>query len=121
MEYFLLNYVDDFVGAELIDRAWAAYAALTQLLNSLRVETSKDKIVPPTTQLEFLGITFNSNTMTMEISQEKLREIKQELQSWLLTTAVRRRDVESLVGKLQFIAKCVRAGRIFLGRLISWI
>ena len=121
LEYFLLNYVDDFVGAETVAKAWDAYHALTQLLDSLRVETSKDKIVPPTTRLEFLGITFDSGKMTMEISHDKLEEIKQKLNSWLLKTMANRREMESLIGKLQFIAKCIRAGRIFLSRLIQWI
>ena len=121
LEYFLLNYVDDFVGAEMEDRIWAAYTALTNLLNSLRVETSKDKLIPPTTRLEFLGITFDSTSMTMEIPEDKLKEIKAELGTWLLKTKAKRREVESLIGKLQFLAKCVRAGRIFLSRLIAWI
>ena len=121
LEYFLLNYVDDFVGAENKDKAWQAYWALSQLLDNLGVETSPDKIVPPTTQLKFLGITFDSKQMTMEISDEKLSEIKQELDTWLLRTSARRLEVESLVGKLQFMAKCIKAGRVFLGRLIRWI
>ena len=121
LEYFLLNYVDDFMGTEEKNRAWAAYSALTHLLDSLRVETSQEKLVPPTTRLEFLGITFDANTMTMEISEEKMGEIKQELNTWLLKTAAHRKEVESLVGKLQFMAKCIRAGRVFLGRLIQWI
>ena len=84
LQYFLLNYVDDFVGADLRNKAWQAFQALTNLLESLRVETSKEKIVPPTTRLEFLGITFDSNTMKMEISNTKLVEIKQELSIWLI-------------------------------------
>ena len=121
LQYFLLNYVDDFVGAEVKEKAWEAYWALTHLLQSLGVETSEDKIVPPTTKLEFLGITFDTEKMTMEISDQKLQEIKTELEEWLYRTKAKRREVESLVGKLQFLAKCVRAGRIFLGRLIQWI
>ena len=121
LRFFLPNYVDDFVGAEIKHKAWGAYHALSQLLQALGVETSQDKIIPPTTRLEFLGITFDSAKMTMEISQEKLEEINKELATWLLKTTAHRREVESLVGKLQFMAKCVRAGRIFLARLIQWI
>ena len=121
LSYFLLNYVDDFVVAEYMDRAWAAYNALTQLLRDLRVETSKEKLVPPTMRLQFLGITFDSTKMTMEISKEKMLEIQQELETWLLRTTARRKEAESLIGKLQFLAKCVRAGRIFISRLIQWI
>ena len=121
MKFFLLNYVDDFVGAELKERIWPAFQALSALLQRLRVDTSAEKMVPPTTRLEFLGIMFDSATMTMEISQPKMVEIKKELSTWLLKSAARRREVESLVGKLQFLAKCIRAGRTFLARLIQWI
>ena len=121
LEFFILNYVDDFVGAELQEKIWQAYMTLKDLLEELRVETSKEKLIPPTTRLEFLGITFDSNTMTMEISQEKIQEIRQELSTWLYRNKAKRKEVESLIGKLQFMAKCVKAGRIFLSRLIQWI
>ena len=121
LEFFLLNYVDDFVGAETRERIWAAYSALYQLLEKLRVDISEDKLVPPTTRLEFLGITFDSQKMTMEISEQKMKEIQVEINRWLLRTSAKRKEVESLIGKLQFLAKCVRAGRIFLSRLIHWI
>ena len=85
------------------------------------MDTSKEKLVPPTTRLEFLGITFDSEKMTMEISSEKLADIQQELQVWLYRTNATRKEVESLIGKLQFLAKCIRAGRVFLARLIQWI
>ena len=121
LDYFLLNYVDDFVGAETRHRVWQAYQAPSSLLSQLRVEISKEKLVPPTTKLEFLGITFDSNTMTMEVSEDKLRDITSELSTWLTRTSATRKEVESVVGKLQFLAKYVRAGRVFLGRLIQWI
>ena len=109
------------MGAEVRDKIWQAYQALSTILERLGVDTSEDKIVPPTTRLEFLGITFDSETMTMEISQEKLQERKMELHTWLYKATARRREVESLVGKLQFMAKCVKPGRVFLARLIQWI
>ena len=121
MEFFLLNYVDDFVSAELKDVIWRSYNYLTELLDKLHIETSPEKRIPPTTRLEFLGITFDTIKMTMEISQEKLAEIKNKLDGWMFRTKARRREVESLIGKLQFLAKCIKAGRIFLSRLINLI
>ena len=100
LRYFLLNYVDDFIGTETKEKIQAAYDTLTQLLEDLGVETAKDKIVPPTTRLEFLGITFDTETMTMDISATKLKEIKAELDTWLYRMKARRREVESLIGKL---------------------
>ena len=40
MEFFLLNYVDDFVGAQNKENIWKAYHALDALLEQLRVDTS---------------------------------------------------------------------------------
>ena len=120
-QYFLLNYVDDFVGAEEKEKAQRAYEFLTKLLRDLKAQTSPEKRVPPTTRLEFLGTTFDSEKMTMEVPPQKLDEIKQELQLWQERKTATRRDIESLIGKLQFAARCVRAGRIFLARLINWL
>ena len=119
--YFLLNYVDDFVGAEEVRQAWEAFEFLTKLLRDLRIQTSPEKIVPPTTRLEFLGTTFDSQTMTMEVPPAKMTEILEELAKWDTLTEVTRTDIESLIGKLQFAARCVRAGRIFLARLLNWL
>ena len=109
------------MGAEIKERIWEAYEALTKLLWDLRVDTSREKLVPPTTRLEFLGITFDSHSMTMEISEQKMMEIRAEIDTWLYKTQARRKEVESLIGKLQFMAKCIRSGRIFISRLIQWI
>ena len=121
LQYFLLNYVDDFVGAELEETVWKAYLHLKTLLDNLQVDTSPEKLIPPTTRLEFLGITFDSVSMTMEISEEKVKEIQTEVRQWLNRTTASRKELESLIGKLQFVAKCVKAGRIFIGRLINWL
>ena len=121
MQFYLLNYVDYFLGAETREKIWDAFNHLTQLLQELRVDTAPEKIVPSTTRLEFLGITVDSNTMTMEIPQEKIKEVMQELKTWLYRTVCTRREIESLVGKLQFMGKCVKPGRIFVARLINWM
>ena len=121
LQYYLLNYVDDFVGAEIQEKAWAAFHFLTNLLRDLNVQTSPEKVVPPTTRLEFLGTTFDSEKMSMEVPQSKLQEIKEELSSWEEKQEVTRREIESLIGKLQFAARCVRAGRLFLSRLLNWL
>ena len=119
--YYLLNYVDDFLGAEHKELIWQAYKHLTEILNTIGVDTAPEKIVPPTTRIEFLGITADSQKMTLEIPQDKIEATKIELNTWLYKTAANRKEVESLVGKLQFMGKCIKAGRIFIARLINWM
>ena len=83
------------------------------------METAEDKLVPPTTRMEFLGVMFDSSTMTMEVTPDRLKEIRAELQGWLTKQTALRKEVESLIGKLQFMSKCVKMGRIFMARLID--
>ena len=121
LKHFLLNYVDDFVGADYEEKAWQAYNFLIHVLEKIRIQTSPEKIVEPTTRLEFLGTTFDSERMTMEVPEQKMNEILKELQAWENKKRAYRREVESLIGKLQFAARCVRPGRILITRLINWL
>ena len=121
MGYFLLNYVDDFLGAEFREVAEAAFQFLQELLQRLQVEVSPEKVVPPTTRIEFLGITFDSQTMSIELPEDKITDIKAELRGWLYKTYATRKEVEQLAGKLQFASKCIRAGRVFISHILGWL
>ena len=46
--FFLLNYIDDFMGAEHEDKVERAYAALTQMLVDIGAQEAPDKAVRPT-------------------------------------------------------------------------
>ena len=121
MKYYLLNYVDDFLGAEVQEIVWEAYKYLNMILEEIGVETAPEKMVPPTSRIQFLGITLDSQTMTMEIPRDKIKEIMKELDTWTYRTKATRTEAESLVGKLQFMGKCVKPGRVFIARLINWM
>ena len=72
MEFFILNYVDDFVSADTKEKIWAGFRFLQNLLRDLGVDTAREKTVEPTTRLEFLGVTFDSEKMTVEVSEDKI-------------------------------------------------
>ena len=116
---FLLNYVDDFLGAETRDLAQLAYDQLGQLLKDLNLVENESKATPPSEIVEFLGVTFNSQKGTMEVSQHHLDELHELLLSWLDKEKFTRTQLESLIGKLQFITACVRPGRVFICRLLN--
>ena len=66
--FFLLNYVDDFVGAEHMSVAQQAYESLGEIMDSAGLAENSNKVVPPTPILEFLGVTYNTVRSTMEVS-----------------------------------------------------
>ena len=119
MSYFLLNYVDDFLGAELEHRANDSHQALVRLLRDLNIERSDKKSIPPTTVIEFIGNLFDSQKFTIGITPDRRIEVLQELEKWRERIVCTRRQVESLVGKLQFMSNCIRPGRLFVTRLLA--
>ena len=116
---FLLNYVDDFLGAEHQAQAQAAYDRLGKILDEINLTENQNKAVLPTEIIEFLGVTFNSATGTMEVSEHRLHELHDLLELWDHKTTYTRKQLENLVGKLQFVATCVRPGRVFICRLLN--
>ena len=85
------------------------------------IEKAKKKSCPPSTVMTFIGILFNTEKLTMEVTTERLHEIRYLLQSWLDRDTASLKEIQSLLGKLNFIAACVRPGRIFISRMLQWL
>ena len=119
--FFLLNYIDDFIGAEVGQKAWDSYHKMADLLHKVGAEESTSKAVDPNPVVEFLGVLFNAQAQTMSVTPERLQELKELTESWLNsnTGSFTRKQLESLIGKLQFVAACVRPGRVFISRLLN--
>ena len=57
--------------------------------------------------------------MTIEVSEHRKVELITLLKKWKAKTNYRKKELQSLIGKLSFVTNCVRPGRIFLSRLIE--
>ncbi len=79
----------------------------------------ESKCQGPDRVLEFLGITIDTINKTLCISPERMKEILDELRTWLPLKSCTKRQLLSLIGKLSFISRVVRCGRTFLRRLID--
>ena len=111
--------MDDFLRAEHADIAQFAFDRLGEILKKINLVENEEKQVPPTPIIEFLGVTFNSIYGTIEVSPSRLLEVDQLLAVWLCKEKFTRSELESLIGKLQLIAACVRLGRVFVNRLLN--
>lgn len=121
MGYYLCNYIDDMVSAEWSSVAWDSFQALGRLFRDLRIDESHEKAVEPTTCMEFVGNLLNTSNFTISVTEERRVELRAELQIWMERLTATRRQLESLVGKLQFVCNCVRSGRLFLNRLLNFL
>ena len=118
MGYFLLNYVDDFMGVEYASKAYQAHGALVRTLRDVGLHRSAKKSVPPSVIIEFLGNLFNSEKMTIGVTPQRVHELMILLEQWRFKSCTTRRELESLIGKLQFISNCIKSGRLFVSRLL---
>ena len=55
----------------------------------------------------------------MRVPDKKLQERKSEISSWLRRTTINKKELQSLLGKLFWIAKVVKHARVFLGRMLE--
>ena len=67
----------------------------------------------------FLGLEVNSLLLTLRIPEEKMEEIRQELRRWKLGMDYSLKEMQRLVGLLNFAASCIRPGRIYFSRLLN--
>ena len=114
-----VNYLDDFGGAETWVNGHTAYAALGDTLARAGLGDSVEKRVPPRVSMTFLGILFDSIQFTLSIDEARLSEIRDLLDCWLVRQRCSRNELQSLLGKLNFVAACVRPGRVFTMRLLA--
>ena len=118
--YNVVNYVDDMGGVEsTLGRSTQAFKALGWLLEDLGLVESTEKAEPPTTQITYLGVEFDSLAMEMRVPADKLQEIKSEIRLWLRRTTITKKDLQSLLGKLFWVGKVVKHSRVFLGRMLE--
>ena len=119
MGFWSINYLDDFGSAEKARKDWESYHSLGTLLRQIGASEADKKAVLPCTRMEFLSNLVDMQKMTIEISENRLNEIKMLLNHWIHKKNMNRKELESLIGKLSFVSNCVRPGRTFVARLIN--
>ena len=118
----ILNYADDFAGAEdNIDKATLSFNLLGNLLAEIGLIEAEDKACPPSKRMTYLGVLFDTDNMAIYVDEDKVTELKSELAKWGCKSVTRKRDLQSILGKLLWVSKAVRNSRIFVGRIIAVI
>ena len=115
----LFNYIDDLIYTGLPSEIMNSYQFLLDLLQDLGLDISQKKLVPPATSVTCLGILVDSINRTISIPQEKLQEIITTCKSWFDKTYCSKTDLQSLLGLLLYITKCVKPARFFLNRMLQ--
>ena len=114
----VVNYIDDFVGFGTPDVARHSFDCLCDLLQRLGLTISKKKLIHPCTDV-CLGVHINTENDTISIPDEKLTQIKENVTTWLAKTKCTKSQLQSLLGQLLYVHKCIRPARAFLNRMLD--
>lgn len=118
---WVFHYLDDFlvIGAPSSDQCARQLQTLLAVFDKLNVPVAVEKLEGPATILIFLGIELDTQALTLRLPVDKLTELKLLINSWTQKRACTKKDLQSLVGKLQHACKVVRPGRSFLRRMFE--
>ena len=113
------NYIDDFLCVSLPSKIGQTFTRLQDLLTELGLTISAKKLVPPGTKVICLGIQVDTENLSISIPSEKLETIKYMCQNWVKKSFCTKRELQSLLGSLLYVAKCIKYARFFLNRMLT--
>lgn len=118
--FFTLAYLDDYGGCEsTIHQANTSFQAFKTLADKLGLKLAPHKCVPPCKDIEWLGYRVDTERMRISVPDTKLVEVLDECKRWTSRKRASKKMIQSLAGRLLFLANCVRAARKFVGRILA--
>ncbi|XP_068749266.1 uncharacterized protein [Montipora capricornis] len=116
----VLHILDDFLF--IADSQDNCHADLTNFLGMceyLGVPIAQEKTVGPDTTLQFAGITLDSVMQEARLPVDKLQKCRMLLRTFYKRRKVTLRELQSLLGLLNFTCSVIVPGRAFLRRMID--
>jgi hypothetical protein len=115
----LVRYLDDFLYVGTQAEVARAMRLASTVFAAAGLVLNLDKTVGPVKRIEFLGIVIDSVEETLSLSEERKEELSQLCAHFLTRRQARRREVQSLAGKLSFAATVLPGARPFCRRLFD--
>lgn len=117
----ILHYLDDFLFGESNTNCQPGHTlqSFKNICIKMGIPVALDKTCPPSTCLVFLGIEFDTVEMTMRLPSDKLLELRQKIITAIQAKKISLRDMQSLLGSLNFACRVIAPGRAFCRRLIN--
>ena len=118
-DHHIINYCDDLIGYGLPSKIQQSFNTLCKILGELGLTISETKLVAPSTSVVCLGVLINTVEGTISVPPDKLEKIKAICVKWGVKTKTNKRELQSLLGSLLHVTKCVKNARFFLNRMLG--
>ena len=115
----VFNYIDDVICVHECQKARQEFDTLLLLSEFLGLPINPKKVVPPTTALMCMGIQVDIGSGMVTIPHEKCLQILDMCRHFTTKKHVSCKQLQSLLGKLLYLHRCVPASRIFVNRLLN--
>ena len=117
----LCHYVDDFftTGRAGCNQCQLVLDTLLQVCLHLNVPIAEEKTEGPSTTMCFVGLEIDSVEQLVRIPKSKVEEIVGKNQYLLCRKKAILKEIQSLIGSLNFACRAIRPGRPFMRRLIN--
>ena len=115
------HYLDDYllVGRPNTTECRESLKTCFEMCSLLGVPLAEDKTDGPATKITFLGFELDSEKLELSLPEEKVRKIRECIRPWAEGKAGKKRELLSLLGRLQHCCQAIVMGRPFLRRLID--
>ena len=116
----VLHILDDFLFiAESQEQCQADLTNFLSMCEHIGVPIAQEKTVGPDTTLQFAGITLDSVKQEARLPVDKLQKCRMLLRTFYKRRKVTLRELQSLLGLLNFTCSVIVPGRAFLRRMID--
>lgn len=113
-------YIDDLIlVSPTKEKAMQDLEIAQRLLRQLGLPEAPDKVQAPSTNVTWLGVQIDSVSMTISVPHQKLEEIKSCVQKASKLRSMSKKHLQSIIGKVIHVAKCIRPARLFVSRLLE--
>ena len=113
------NYIDDIYAVAHKDSAGLAFETLKEILQNIGLPLNENKVFAPCTSLTIMGIVVDIEARTFSIPHEKLTEIVKACVEMFLHDRFTKQELQSLLGHLLYVLRCVPGSRGFLNRILN--
>ena len=115
--------LDDFIffGPPKSSQCKCSLQAFLSLCDSLQLPVKTEKTVQPSTCVTIHGIEVDTASMSIRLPQEKLDDLREKVSDMSVRKKTSLKDLQSLLGSLNFACKVIAPGRAFLRRLYDLI
>ena len=117
----VLHYLDDFllIGSPASGECRNGMEVLLASFHQLGLPVATEKTEGPAPRLTFLGFEIDSMAMEIRLPHAKLVALKGAVEAWRGRGSCKKKDLESLAGKLVWACKVVSPGKTFVRRMFE--